>query len=136
MPMGRCAGGARVAALHYHAGHGSREAFVAARTLTDHAKDRAVAHEVGSQGLNSATQREVEMGDEKPTVLFVYYSFTKQTEMVVDAMAQELTTRGCTVTVAPLEFPDAHYGGRFSKLPMPWSILHIVAMLVPQRRRK
>ncbi|MGZ6576156.1 MAG: SDR family oxidoreductase [Solirubrobacteraceae bacterium] len=31
----------------YHAGHGSKEAFVAARTLTDHAKDRIVAHEVG-----------------------------------------------------------------------------------------
>jgi NAD(P)-dependent dehydrogenase (short-subunit alcohol dehydrogenase family) len=31
----------------YHAGHGSKEAFVASRTLTDHAKDRIVAHEVG-----------------------------------------------------------------------------------------
>jgi NAD(P)-dependent dehydrogenase (short-subunit alcohol dehydrogenase family) len=31
----------------YHAGHGSAQAFVAARTLTDHAKDRVVIHEVG-----------------------------------------------------------------------------------------
>jgi NAD(P)-dependent dehydrogenase (short-subunit alcohol dehydrogenase family) len=31
----------------YHAGHGSKGAFVAARTLTDHAKDRLVVHEVG-----------------------------------------------------------------------------------------
>ena len=31
----------------YHAGHGSKQAFVAARTLTDHAKDRLVVHEVG-----------------------------------------------------------------------------------------
>jgi NAD(P)-dependent dehydrogenase (short-subunit alcohol dehydrogenase family) len=31
----------------YHAGHGSKEAFVAARTLTDHVKDRLVVHEVG-----------------------------------------------------------------------------------------
>ena len=31
----------------YHAGHGSKEAFVAARTLTDHAKDRLAAHELG-----------------------------------------------------------------------------------------
>jgi hypothetical protein len=76
------------------------------------------------------------MGDEKPTVLFVYYSFTKQTEMVVEAMAQEMTERGCIVTKAPLEFPDAHYGGRFSKLPMSWPILNIVGMLVAQRRRK
>ena len=76
------------------------------------------------------------MTDEKRTVLFVYYSFTKQTEMVVEAMAQELTARGCTVTTAPLGFPDAHYGRRFSKLPMSWPILHIVGMLLAQRRRK
>ena len=31
----------------YHAGHGSKEAFVAARTLTDRAKDMLVAREVG-----------------------------------------------------------------------------------------
>jgi NAD(P)-dependent dehydrogenase (short-subunit alcohol dehydrogenase family) len=31
----------------YHAGHGSKEAFVAARTLTDHAKDRLAAREIG-----------------------------------------------------------------------------------------
>jgi NAD(P)-dependent dehydrogenase (short-subunit alcohol dehydrogenase family) len=31
----------------YHAGHGSKEAFVASRTLTDHAKDRVVVREVG-----------------------------------------------------------------------------------------
>src|SRR3954452_23403630 len=74
MPMGRCAGGARVAASRYHAGHGSREAFVAARTLTDHGKDRAIAHEVGLARPEQRAQREVEMGDEKPTVLFVYYS--------------------------------------------------------------
>ena len=31
----------------YHAGHGSKEAFAASRTLTDHAKDRLVVREVG-----------------------------------------------------------------------------------------
>ena len=31
----------------HHAGHGSKEAYVAARTLTDHTKDRVVAREVG-----------------------------------------------------------------------------------------
>ena len=76
------------------------------------------------------------MTDERPNVLFVYYTFTKQTGMVVDAMAEELTARGCNVTKAALEFPDAHYGGRFSKLPMPWPILHIVGMLPAQKGRK
>ncbi len=73
---------------------------------------------------------------ERPRVLFVYYSFTKQTEMVVAAMTEELTARGCDVTNALLGFPDARYGGRFSRLPMPWSIWHVTGMLVPQRRRK
>ena len=31
----------------YHAGHGSKEAFLASRTLSDHAKDKAVVHEMG-----------------------------------------------------------------------------------------
>src|SRR5512135_1341129 len=76
------------------------------------------------------------MADERPTVLFVYYTFTKQTGMVVDAMAEELTARGCDVTKALLEFPDAHYGGRFSKLPMSRPIWHIAGMLPAQMRRK
>jgi len=74
--------------------------------------------------------------DAKPRVLFVYYTFTKQTGMVVDAMADTLSQRGCEVTKALLEFPDAKYGGRFSKLPMSRPILHIVGMLPAQRRRK
>lgn len=76
------------------------------------------------------------MGEELPKVLFVYYTFTKQTGMVVDAIAEELTAYGCAVTKAALEFPDAHYGGRFSKLPMSWPIWNIVGMLTAQRRRK
>jgi hypothetical protein len=76
------------------------------------------------------------MDEARPTVLFVYYTFTKQTGMVVDAMAEELTARGCAVTKSALEFPDAHYGGRFSKLPMSWPIWNIVGMLPAQRRRK
>jgi hypothetical protein len=76
------------------------------------------------------------MTDERPTVLFVYYTFTKQTGMVIDAIADELTARGCAVTKCALEFPDAHYGGRFSKLPMSWPIWNIVGMLPAQRRRK
>lgn len=76
------------------------------------------------------------MREERPRVLFVYYTFTNQTGMVVDAMAEELTSRGWAVTKALLEFTDAHYGGRFSKLPMSWPIWKIVGMLPAQRRRK
>ena len=73
---------------------------------------------------------------EQPTALFVYYSFTKQTEMVVDAMAEQLGARGWHVTKASLGFPDGHYGGRFATLPMPRPIMHIAGMLPAQVRRK
>ena len=33
------------------------------------------------------------MSAEKPKVLFVYYTFTKQTGLVVDVMAEELAAR-------------------------------------------
>jgi flavodoxin len=76
------------------------------------------------------------MDQARPTVLFVYYTFTKQTGMVINAIAEELKARGCAVTKSVLEFPDPHYGGRFSKLPMSWPIWNIVGMLPAQRRRK
>ena len=38
---------ARKPKTRYHAGHGSKEAFVAARTLPDHVKDRLAAREIG-----------------------------------------------------------------------------------------
>jgi hypothetical protein len=46
---------------------------------------------------------------------FVYYTVTKQTGVAVDAIAEELTARGCEVTKFALEFADEHYGGRCSR---------------------
>src|SRR5262245_54672036 len=69
-------------------------------------------------------------------VLFVYYSFTQQTRRVAETMAQALRARGCDVTEAAIEFTDAHYGARFSKLPMRKPIAKIVGMLPAQRRKK
>ena len=71
-----------------------------------------------------------------PRVLFVYYSFTHQTEHVAETMAKELRRRGMDVAKAAIEFTDPHYGKRFSKLPMSWPIAKITGMLVSQRRRK
>jgi len=76
------------------------------------------------------------MSEERPRVLFVYYTFTQQTGMVVDAIAEELTAQGCSVSKCVLEFRDAHYGGRFTSLPMSWPIWNIVGMLPAQMRRK
>ena len=75
------------------------------------------------------------MTDARPTVLFVYYSFTKQTEMVVDAMAEEFTARGCTVTMARSSSPTRTTGAILGAADV-LADLNIVGMLLAQRRRK
>ena len=72
----------------------------------------------------------------KPRVLIVYYTFTKQTGLVVEAMAKQFAERGCDVTTALLEFTDPHHGKKFSTLPMHWPVVKIVSMLPAQARRK
>ena len=76
------------------------------------------------------------MSTDTPSVLIVYYSFTNQTALVADAIAGALTTRGCQVTKAKIDFTDKRYGARFQTLPMSRPIWKIVGMLVPQRRKK
>ena len=75
-------------------------------------------------------------GDGTPRALFVYYSFSQQTHRVADTMAETLRGRGYDVTEAAIEFTDEHYGKKFSKRPMPWSIAQIFSMLPAQVRRK
>jgi flavodoxin len=74
--------------------------------------------------------------ESKPKVLIVYYTFTKQTGLVVEAIAKRFAERGCDVTTAMLEFTDPHDGKKFSTLPMHWPVVKIVSMLPAQLRRK
>ena len=73
---------------------------------------------------------------EAPRALFVYFSFSQQTRRAADSMAGTLRQRGYDVTEAAIEFTDQHYGKKFSKRPMSWSIVKIVSMLPAQLRRK
>jgi len=73
---------------------------------------------------------------DKPHVLIVYYSFSRQTAHVAATMGHRLRERGCEVSEAPLEFTDAHYGKRFASRPMRWPIVKIVSMLPAQIRRR
>jgi hypothetical protein len=54
----------------------------------------------------------------KPSVLFVYYSYTKQTLKVVETMAGVLRERGSDVALAGIEFTDPRYADRFKEFPM------------------
>jgi menaquinone-dependent protoporphyrinogen IX oxidase len=71
-----------------------------------------------------------------PSVLFVYFSYTHQTETVMETMAGELSDRGCEVTMAPLAFTDSRYEKRFGQFPMPRPFLEVVAMIPAELRRR
>ena len=72
----------------------------------------------------------------KPSVLFVYYTYTQQTRKVAEAMAEVLRGRGCDVTLAAIEFTDPRYAKRFSQFPMPRPFLEVVAMIPAELRRR
>jgi hypothetical protein len=71
----------------------------------------------------------------KPSVLFVYYSFTEQTHKVVSAMAEILQDRGAQVTLARIEFTDPRYADQFKIFPMPHPYLDVFKMILPTLRR-
>lgn len=51
----------------------------------------------------------------KPSVLIVYHTYTKQSDRVADAIAEELEARGCEVTKAMIEFTDKRWGRSSSR---------------------
>ena len=57
-------------------------------------------------------------GETKPRVLLVYYTLTKQSGRVADAMTQELEARGCEVAKALIEFTDERWVPKLSQFPM------------------
>jgi menaquinone-dependent protoporphyrinogen IX oxidase len=72
----------------------------------------------------------------KPSVLFVYFTYTNQTAKVLDVMAEELRTRGCAVTMALLEFNDPRYDQRFKTFPMPHPFREVLGMIPAELSRK
>jgi menaquinone-dependent protoporphyrinogen IX oxidase len=65
----------------------------------------------------------------KPSVLFVYYTYTQQTLKIVETMATVLRERGAEVALARIEFTDPRYADRFKTFPMPHPYLEVVGML-------
>ena len=71
-----------------------------------------------------------------PSVLFVYYTYTKQTLKVVEAMAEVLRERGCQVQLAAIEFTDPRYAKRFEVFPMPHPLVEVLGMIPAELRRR
>ena len=72
----------------------------------------------------------------KPTVLIVYYSLTKQSGRVADAMAEAFQARGCEATKALIEFTDERWVPKLSQFPMKRPIPQIASILFAQLRHK
>jgi menaquinone-dependent protoporphyrinogen IX oxidase len=72
----------------------------------------------------------------RPSVLLVYFSYTHQTEKVMETMAEVLRNRGCETTLAPIAFNDPRYEKRFQQFPMPKPFLEVVAMIPAELRRR
>jgi hypothetical protein len=70
----------------------------------------------------------------KPSILFVYYTYSQQTLLVVESMAGILRERGCDVQLAMIEFTDPRYAKRFSQFPLRHAYLDIFGMILPQLR--
>jgi len=74
--------------------------------------------------------------ESKPKVLVVYYTLSKQTGRVADAMATAFTARGCEVTKALIEFTDERWAPKLSQFPMKHPIPLIASILPVQLRHK
>ena len=72
----------------------------------------------------------------KSKVLIVYYTLTKQSGKVVDAMAKALEARGCEVAKALIEFTDERYVPKLSQFPMKRPMMQIPVILPAQLRHK
>ena len=72
----------------------------------------------------------------KPNVLVVYFSLTRQTGRVADAMAKALAARGYDVVKAPIEFTDVRWAPKLSQFPMKHPIPLISSILPAQLRHR
>jgi flavodoxin len=72
----------------------------------------------------------------KPKALIAYYTLTKQSGRVADAMAEALEARGCQVTKALIEFTDERWVPKLSQFPMKRPIPQIASILPAQLRHK
>jgi menaquinone-dependent protoporphyrinogen IX oxidase len=70
----------------------------------------------------------------RPRVLIVYYTYTQQSKLVADAMAEALRARGCGVSQASIGFTDKRWSDRFTRFPLKHAWLDVLGMLPAQLR--
>jgi hypothetical protein len=70
-----------------------------------------------------------------PRVLLVYFTYTKQTLKVIEAIAEVFGDRGFDIDKAAIELIDARYAARFNEFPMPHPFRELVGMIPAELRR-
>jgi hypothetical protein len=70
----------------------------------------------------------------KPRILFLYYTYTKQTLTLVETMSDVFRERGCEVQQALIELTDPRYADRFNEFPMPHPFRELFGMILPVAR--
>ncbi len=71
-----------------------------------------------------------------PKVLVVYFSLTKQSARVAEAMRQAFAARGCDVAKARIEFTDQRWVPKLSQFPMKHPVPTLASILTAQLRHK
>lgn len=75
-----------------------------------------------------------ERGERPPRVLLLYYSYTGQSQKVLEAAGEVLRARGCEVHKAEIEFTDQRYAEKFSHFPMRRVWPDMMSVLGAQKR--
>ena len=69
-----------------------------------------------------------------PRVLLLFYSFTGQSQKVLEAAGEVFRDRGCDVETAAIEFTDEKYAERFSRFPLRRVWPDMLSVLKAQKR--
>lgn len=73
-------------------------------------------------------------GERPPRVLLLYYSYTGQSQKVLEAAGEVFRARGCEVDTAQIEFTDQKYAEKFSRFPMRRVWPDMMSVLGAQKR--
>jgi menaquinone-dependent protoporphyrinogen IX oxidase len=73
-------------------------------------------------------------GERPPRVLLLYYSYTGQSEKVLETAGEVFRARGCDVDKAQIEFTDHKYAEKFSRFPMRRVWPDMMSVLGAQKR--
>src|SRR5271163_3675528 len=75
-------------------------------------------------------------GERPPRVLLLYYSYTGQSQKVLEAAGEVLRGRGCEVRTAEIKFTDQRYSEKFSRFPMRRVWPDMLSVLGAQKRNE